>query len=43
MADPITLTATAIATLAFTKFVESAAGETGKKITEATLKKMSDR
>jgi len=42
MADPITLTAAAIATLAFNKFVESAAGETGKKITEATLKKIGD-
>lgn len=41
MADPITLTAAAIATLAFTN-VKSAAGETGKKITEATLKKMGD-
>jgi len=41
MADPLTLTAAAIATLAFTN-VESAAGKTGKKITEATLKKMGD-
>ena len=40
MADPITLTAGAIAALAFTKFLESAAGEAGKKLTEATLKKM---
>ncbi|MEX0270373.1 type II toxin-antitoxin system HicB family antitoxin [Leptolyngbyaceae cyanobacterium UHCC 1019] len=40
MTDPITLTAGAIATLAFTKFLESAAGETGKKLTEARLKKM---
>ena len=39
MTDPITLTAGAIATLAFTKFLESAAGEAGKKLTEATLEK----
>ena len=42
MADPISLTTGAIAKLAFTKFLERAAGETGKKITEVTLKKMGD-
>jgi hypothetical protein len=34
MADPITLTAGAIATLAFQKFIEAGAGELAKKFTE---------
>lgn len=40
MSDPVSLTAGAIATLAFQKFVESGAGELAKKFTEAGLKKI---
>jgi hypothetical protein len=41
MTDPITaLTASAIATLAFQKFIEAGAGELGKKFTEAAIAKM---
>jgi len=42
MTDPMTLTAGAIATLAFQKFVEAGAGELAKKFTEAGLKKMDE-
>jgi hypothetical protein len=43
MMDPITtLTASTIATLAFQKFIESGAGELGKKSTEAALAKMNN-
>ena len=40
MSEPISFTATAIATLAFTKFLESGAGELGKKFTLAAIDKM---
>ena len=41
MSDPVTvLTASAIARLAFQKFLESGAGELGKKFTEAAIAKM---
>lgn len=40
MTDPVLLSAGAIATLAFQKFVESGAGELAKKFTEAGLKKI---
>jgi phage replication-related protein YjqB (UPF0714/DUF867 family) len=42
MADPITLTAGAIATLAFQKFIEAGAGELAKKFTEAAIARMDD-
>jgi hypothetical protein len=42
MADPVTLTAGAIATLAFQKFIESGAGELAKKFTEAAIAKMDE-
>lgn len=40
MVEPVSLTAAAIATLAFTKFLESGSGELGKKFTEAAIAKM---
>lgn len=40
MADPVTLTVSSIAILAFTKFLESGAGETSKKLTPAVLDKI---
>jgi hypothetical protein len=40
MADPVTLTAGTIATLAFQKFVESSAGELAKKYTADAIAKM---
>lgn len=40
MADPVTLTVGTIAALAFTKFLESTAGEAAKKLTPAVLNKM---
>jgi len=40
MADPVTLTASAIATLAFQKFLESGAGELGKKFTTEAIARM---
>lgn len=40
MAEPVTLTAAMIVTLAFTKFLESGAGELGKKFTETAITKM---
>jgi hypothetical protein len=40
MADPVTLTAGAIATLAFQKFVESSAGELAKKYTADAIAQM---
>ena len=40
--EPITLTATAIATLAFQKFLETGAGELGKKFTETAIAKMDE-
>jgi hypothetical protein len=46
MVDPATtataLTAAKIAELAFTKFIESSAGEAAKKFTEAAIAKMGD-
>jgi hypothetical protein len=44
MPDPVTttLTASAIATLAFQKFIESGAGELAKKFTEEAITKMDD-
>lgn len=42
MADPVTLTAGAIATLAFQKFIESGAGELAKKFTEGAIAKMDE-
>jgi hypothetical protein len=44
MPDPMTttLTASAIASLAFQKFIESGAGELAKKFTEAAIAKMDD-
>jgi hypothetical protein len=42
MADPVTLTAGTIATLAFQKFIEAGAGELAKKFTEAAIAKMDD-
>jgi hypothetical protein len=43
MTDPVvTITASAIATLAFQKAIESGAGELAKKFTEAAIKKMDD-
>jgi small-conductance mechanosensitive channel len=40
MTDPVTITATTIATLAFTKLVDSGAGELGKKFTQAAIDQM---
>ncbi len=40
MADPITLTAGAIATLAFQEFIKSGAGELAKKFTAEAIAKM---
>jgi hypothetical protein len=40
MTEPITLTVGAIAALAFTKFLESSAGEAAKKLTPAVLDKI---
>jgi hypothetical protein len=40
MAEPMAMTASVIATLAFQKFVESGAGELAKKFTTAALAKM---
>ena len=43
MADPVTtITASAIATLAFQKFIESGAGELAKKFTGAAIVKMDE-
>ncbi|MDJ0737392.1 MAG: hypothetical protein QNJ47_25560 [Nostocaceae cyanobacterium] len=42
MTEPVTLTAAAIATLAFTKFFESGVGKLGEKFTETALKKMDE-
>ncbi|MFG6105344.1 hypothetical protein U2F10_24025 [Leptothoe sp. EHU-05/26/07-4] len=39
MSDPVTLTVGAIAALAFTKFLESSAGEAAKKLTPTVLDK----
>jgi len=40
MTDPLSLTASAIATLAFQKFIESSAGELAKKYTTEAIAKM---
>lgn len=40
--EPATLTATAIATLALTKFLEGSAGKAAEKFTEAAFVKMDD-
>jgi hypothetical protein len=40
MADPVTLTASAIASLAFQKFIEGSAGELAKKFTVDAIAKM---
>ena len=40
MADPVTLTASAIATLAFQKFLESGAGELAKKFSTEAIAKL---
>ncbi len=40
--EPATLTATAIATLAFTKFLEGSAGKAAEKFTEAAIAKMDE-
>ncbi len=40
MVEPVSLTAAAIATLAFTKFLESGSGELGKKFTETAIAKI---
>jgi hypothetical protein len=40
MTEPVSLTASAIATLAFQKFIESGAGELAKRFTEVGLKKI---
>ncbi len=42
MAEPITLTVGTIAALAFTKFLESSAGEAGKQLMPGVLKKMDE-
>ena len=42
MTEPVTLTAAAIATLAFIKFVESGAGKLAEKFTEAPIAKMEE-
>jgi hypothetical protein len=40
--EPATITATAIATLAFQKFIEAGAGELAKQFTQDAIKKMDD-
>jgi hypothetical protein len=40
--EPVTLTATAIATIAFTKFLEGSAGKAAEKFTEAAILKMDE-
>ncbi|MEA5466843.1 hypothetical protein [Leptothoe sp. PORK10 BA2] len=40
MADPVTFTVGSIAALAFTKFLESSAGEAAQKLTPAVLDKI---
>jgi len=40
MTDPVSLTAGAIATLAFQKFIESSAGELAKKLSETAIAQM---
>jgi hypothetical protein len=40
MSDPVTLTVGAIAALAFTKFLETSAGEAAKNLTPAVLNKI---
>ena len=40
MADPVTLTVGTIAALAFTKFLESSAGEAAKQLTPAVINKI---
>jgi len=40
MSEPVTLTVGAIAALAFTKFLESSAGEAAKKLTPTLLEKI---
>lgn len=40
MADPVTLTVSSIATLAFIKFLESSSGEAAKQLTPAVLQKI---
>jgi hypothetical protein len=40
--EPVTLTATAIATLALTKFLEGSAGKAGEKFTDAAFAKMDE-
>jgi hypothetical protein len=42
MVDPVTLTAGAIAQLAFQKFIESGAGKLAEKFTEGAIAKMDD-
>ena len=42
MPEPITLTVGTIAALAFTKFLESSAGETGKQLTQKVLDKINE-
>ncbi|NJN88377.1 MAG: hypothetical protein HC881_21435 [Leptolyngbyaceae cyanobacterium SL_7_1] len=42
MPDPVSLTAGTIATLAFQKFLESGAGEVGKKFTAEAIAKMDE-
>ena len=42
MPEPITLTVGTIAALAFTKFLESSAGETGKQLTQKVLEKINE-
>ena len=42
MTDPITLTASAIASLAFQEFIKSGAGELAKKFTTEAIAKMDD-
>jgi hypothetical protein len=42
MPDPVTLTASAIATLAFQEFIKSGAGELAKKFTGEAIAKMGD-
>ena len=42
MVDPVSLTASAIATLAFTKFLEGSAGKVAEKFTEGAIARMDD-
>ena len=42
MSDPVTLTASAIAALAFQKFIESGAGELAKKFSERAISQMDE-